>query len=40
MIFMATVGAMLIDRIHAARVLAITGVTLCLMFLLAVIVLT
>ena len=39
MTLMATVGAMLIDRMHATRVLAITGATLCLMFLFAVIVL-
>jgi len=39
MTFMATVGAMLIDRMHATQVLAITGATLCLMFLFAVIVL-
>ena len=39
MTFMATVGAMLIDRMHATQVLAITGATLCLIFLFAVIVL-
>lgn len=39
MTFMATVGGMLIDRMHATQVLAITGATLCLMFLFAVIVL-
>ena len=39
MTLMATVGAMLIDRMHATQVLAITGATLCLVFLFAVIVL-
>jgi hypothetical protein len=37
--FLVTVGAMLINRMQVTRAFAITGATLCLMFLLAVIVL-